>query len=38
MTQRAGSIVMVYFLGAGAILVVLLFVMGTLMWRRLRRR
>jgi hypothetical protein len=29
---------MVYFLGAGAILVVLLFVMGTLMWRRLRRR
>jgi hypothetical protein len=29
---------MVYFLGAGAILVVLLFVMGTLMWRRLRGR
>jgi hypothetical protein len=29
---------MAYFLGAGAILVVLLFVMGTLMWRRLRGR
>ena len=29
---------MAYFFGAGAILVVLLFVMGTLMWRRLRGR